>query len=226
MKLSVFLGVAVLLATLTLPLGAFGQQTAQSNVLRAPAPEKLLILSNGIPEELRGKYVLIARTTLNLAKFDEDLKTPEAFCETQSNQVVLASGEVLQANRITRCVEKGMEGVAVSLTGSNGDFTWSFREKPPYINVLQMDMGNHSSRRTINLLPDSRRVIDQSAASQQPFSKSVHSPSLDTNLTVIVNKSFRQEPLSENQPPLGIRFKLLKVDSPQTPLPPFAQPHD
>ena len=29
MKLSVFLGVAVLLATLTLPMGAFGQQTAQ-----------------------------------------------------------------------------------------------------------------------------------------------------------------------------------------------------
>jgi len=202
MKLIVFLGVAVLLATLALPLGALGQQTAQSNVLRAPAPEKLLILSNGIPEELRGKYVLIARTTLNLAKFDEDLKTPEAFCEIQSNQVVLVSGEVLQANRITRCVEKGMEGVGVSLTGSNGDFTWGFREKPPYINVFQMSMGNRSSR----------RVIDQSAVSPQPFSKSVHPPSLDANLTVMVNKSSRQEPPSENQPPLGIRFKLLKVD--------------
>ena len=155
----VFLGVAILLATLNLPLGALGQETAQSNVLRAPAPDKFLILSNGIPEELRGRYVLVARTTLNLAKSDEDIKSPEAFCEIHSNQVVLASGEVLLASHASRCVEKGMEAVAVSLTGSSGDYTWSFREKPPYIFVFQMYMRNRSSRRIINLLPDSSRGI-------------------------------------------------------------------
>ena len=210
----VFLGVAILFATLNLPLGALGQETAaQSNVLKAPAPDKFLILSNGIPEELRGKYALVSRSILGVGKFDEDLETPEAFCEIQSNQVVLASGENLQARQASRCVEKGMEGVGVSLTGSSGDYTWSFREKPPYIIVFQMYMGNRSSRRTINLLPDSRRGIDQSAASPQLFLKSVHPPSLDTNLTVMVEEAFHQ-PASTNQPPVGIRFKLLKVDSP------------
>ena len=185
-------------------------------MLRAPAPDKFLILSNGIPEELRGRYVLVARTTLNLAKSDEDIKSPEAFCEIHSNQVVLASGEVLLASHASRCVEKGMEAVAVSLTGSSGDYTWSFREKPPYIFVFQMYMRNRSSRRIINLLPDSSRGIDQSAASPQTFSKSVHPPSLDTNLTVVVEEAFHQ-PASTNQPPVGIRFKLLKVDK-QPPL--------
>ena len=115
---------------------------AQSNVFRIPRPDQFLFRSNGIPAELRGKYVLAGRSDPKTYQF-EDLKKPEPFCAIQSNQIVLASGEVLRVRCIVQCIDKEMATVTIGFEGKKETVKrWTFIEKPPYMVVWQMEEQN------------------------------------------------------------------------------------
>jgi len=167
---------------------------AQSNVFRIPGSDQYLILSNGIPVELRGKYVLVARGDSKTYKL-EDLKKPEPYCEIHSNKIVRANGKVLRVSSIARCIDKEMAGVMVRFGGKEIDTLWILRDRPPYTVLSEVEGPS---------LDSPRRIEGQSS-----YARAVRGAgSLDTNLAVMVTE---HDPIPPEIEYKNFRVKLLKI---------------
>jgi hypothetical protein len=111
-----------------------------------------------IPENYRGDYVLISRSCSSEGDKIESFKEhPKPFCKIESNRVILADGQILQATRVGKVVEKDL--VTCLLTFDGVDYGWGMGMKPPYVFIAQRQtfsrqMKKAIAMRTTNAVPE------------------------------------------------------------------------
>jgi hypothetical protein len=102
-----------------------------STGVRLLAQGNASITPKEIPEAFRGKYVLVTRHCMPEFKTESFKDDPKPFCSIETNRVLLADGQALQASVLTN------DSATLLIEFAGVKYGWGISRSPPYTIISQ-----------------------------------------------------------------------------------------